>query len=78
MKKTSGIIVLVIILAILVMGIMEKTLSATVGNMGTIIMYSIIAVILAVLYVRASRQAKEEEERMRNEHPELFEEESED
>ena len=78
MKKTSGIIVLVIILAILVMGIMEKTLSATVGNMGTIIMYSIIAVILAVLYVRASRQAKEEEERMRKDHPELFEEESED
>lgn len=78
MKKTSVVIVLVIILAVLVMGIMEKTLSATVGNMGTIIMYSIIAVILAVLYVRASRQAKAEEEKMRKEHPELFENEIED
>ena len=41
-------------------------------------MYSILAIILAVLYVRASRQAKEEEEKLRKEHPELFEEESED
>ena len=57
------------------MGIAEKTLAATVGSAGTIIMYSIIAVILAIMYVRASRQAKEEEEKMREEHPELFEDE---
>ena len=67
-----------VIIALLVFGILEKTLSGTVGNLGVIIMYSIVAIILAVLYVRASRQAKEEEEKLRKEHPELFEEETED
>ncbi len=78
MKKSAIIIGAVVIIALLVFGIMEKTLSGTVGNLGVIIMYSILAIILAVLYVRASRQAKEEEEKLRKEHPELFEEESED
>ena len=77
MKKSAIIIGAVVIIALLVFGIMEKTLSGTVGNLGVIIMYSILAIILAVLYVRASRQAKEEEEKLRKEHPELFEEESE-
>ncbi|MBR2576746.1 MAG: hypothetical protein IKE40_05555 [Firmicutes bacterium] len=78
MKKSAIIIGAVVIIALLVFGILEKTLSGTVGNLGVIIMYSILAIILAVLYVRASRQAKEEEEKLRKEHPELFEEESED
>lgn len=78
MKKSAIIIGAVIILALLVFGILEKALNATVGNLGVIIMYIIIAVILAVMYVRASRQAREEEEKLRKEHPELFEEESED
>ena len=75
MKRSAIIIGAVIILALLVFGIMEKTLSSSVGNLGVIIMYAILAVVLAVLYKRASRQAKEEEERMRKEHPELFEDE---
>ena len=78
MKKSAIIIGAVVIIALLVFGILEKTLSGTVGNLGVIIMYSIVAIILAVLYVRASRQAKEEEEKLRKEHPELFEEETED
>ncbi len=78
MKKSAIIIGAVVIIALLVFGILEKALSGTVGNLGVIIMYSILAIILAVLYVRASRQAKEEEEKLRKEHPELFEEESED
>ena len=78
MKKSAIIIGAVVIIALLVFGILEKTLSGTVGNLGVIIMYSILAIILAVLYVRASRQAKEEEEKLRKEHPELFEEETED
>ncbi len=78
MKKSAIIIGAVVIIALLVFGILEKTLSGTVGNLGVIIMYSILAIILAVLYVRASRQAKEEEEKLRKEHPELFEEETEE
>ena len=61
MKKSAIIIGFVIILALLVFGVLEKTLSGTVGNLGVIIMYAVIAVILAVMYVRTSRQAKEEE-----------------
>ena len=78
MKKSAIIIGAVVIIPLLVFGILEKTLSGTVGNLGVIIMYSILAIILAVLYVRASRQAKEEEEKLRKEHPELFEEETEE
>ncbi|MBQ1302247.1 MAG: hypothetical protein IIY29_02735 [Firmicutes bacterium] len=78
MKKSAIIIGAVVIIALLVFGILEKTLSGTVGNLGVIIMYSILAIILAVLYVRASRQAKEEEEKLRKDHPELFEEETEE
>ena len=78
MKKSAISIGAVVIIALLVFGILEKTLSGTVGNLGVIIMYSILAIILAVLYVRASRQAKEEEEKLRKEHPELFEEETEE
>ena len=76
MKKSAIIIGAVVIIALLVFGILEKTLSGTVGNLGVIIMYSILAIILAVLYVRASRQAREEEEKLRKEHPELFEKET--
>ena len=78
MKKSAIIIGFVIILALLVFGVLEKTLSGTVGSLGVIIMYAVIAVILVVMYVRASRQAKEEEERLRKEQPELFEDERED
>ena len=78
MKKSAIIIGAVVIIALLVFGILEKTLSGTVGNLGLIIRYSILAIVLAVLYVRASRQAKEEEEKLRKEHPELFEEETEE
>ena len=77
MKKSAIIIGAVVILALLVFGFMEKTLSSTVGILGVIIMYAILAVVLAVLYKRASREAKEEEEKLRKEHPELFEEEEE-
>ncbi len=58
MKKNIALILAAVIaLFILIMGFAEKTLSETVGNSGVIIFYSIIAVLLFILYMRAKKAA---------------------
>ncbi len=56
-KKIALILAAVIALFVLIMGFMEKALSETIGNGGVIIFYSILAVLLLILYLRAKKAA---------------------
>ncbi len=56
-KGLSLILTAVIVIALILMGIMEKTLSKTGSNVPIIIIYSFIAVILIILYIKARKDA---------------------
>ncbi len=61
MKKTAIILCGVILLIMLAFGVLESLLAPIFGNNGVIVMYTIAALILIILYVKASKDAKKEE-----------------
>ena len=59
-KKTAILIVALIFILMLVFGFAEKVLAGVGGNTAIVIMYTVIAVVLAGLYVKASNDSKKE------------------
>ena len=62
-KKITLILFAVIAAAVLLMGIMEKMLSEIGGTPAIIIAYSIIAVILIILYVKAKKASETDQKK---------------
>lgn len=62
-KKITLILFAVIAAAVLLMGIMEKILSEIGGTPAIIIAYSVIAVILIILYIKTKKASEAESEK---------------
>lgn len=59
-KRTAILIVALIFVFMLVFGFAEKILAGVGGNTAVVVMYTVIAVVLAGLYIKASKESKKE------------------